>query len=82
MIKSAVDVFGNKVLGVILTGMGNDGLAGCQALAAVNGKILAQDRNSCVVWGMPRAVTLAGICYKALSLNDIGPFVRRTAIKN
>jgi two-component system chemotaxis response regulator CheB len=49
------------VVAAILTGMGHDGLAGCQALAAAGGAVLAQDEASSVVWGMPGAVTRAGL---------------------
>ncbi len=49
------------VLAVILTGMGQDGLAGCQAVAAAGGTVLAQDEASSVVWGMPGAVARAGL---------------------
>jgi len=46
---------------VILTGMGHDGLAGCRAVAAAGGQVLAQDEASSVVWGMPGAVVRAGL---------------------
>ena len=61
LFSSAVATYGSQVLGVILTGMGHDGVEGLKALNAINGTILAQDEDSCVVYGMPKAVVDAGI---------------------
>lgn len=61
MLRSAVTACGARVLAVILTGMGHDGLAGCRAVVAAGGQVLAQDEASCVVWGMPGAVARAGL---------------------
>jgi len=60
MLRSAVAACGGRVLAVILTGMGHDGLEGCRAVAAAGGQVLAQDEASSVVWGMPGAVARAG----------------------
>ncbi len=61
LFSSAVTVFGSQALGVILTGMGQDGLKGLLELDAANGTIMAQNEESCVVYGMPKAVVDAGI---------------------
>lgn len=61
MLRSAARATGGKVLAVILTGMGHDGLEGCRAVAAAGGTVLAQDEASSVVWGMPGAVARAGL---------------------
>ena len=61
MLRSAVQATRGRVLAVILTGMGHDGLAGCRAVAAGGGQVLAQDEASSVVWGMPGAVARAGL---------------------
>ncbi|HEX2568517.1 MAG TPA: chemotaxis-specific protein-glutamate methyltransferase CheB [Polyangia bacterium] len=61
MLTSAVEVFGGGVLGVVLTGMGNDGLAGAQAVYAAGGRMLTESESSCVVYGMPRCVYEAGL---------------------
>ena len=61
MLRSLVAANHGPVLAVILTGMGQDGLAGCRAVAASGGTILAQDEASSVVWGMPGAVARAGL---------------------
>jgi two-component system chemotaxis response regulator CheB len=61
MLRSAVKATGGRLVAAILTGMGHDGLAGCRAVAAAGGEILAQDEASSVVWGMPGAVARAGL---------------------
>lgn len=76
MIRSAQSIFGEKILAVILTGMGNDGLKSCKDLVEVGGKLIAQDENTSVVWGMPGAVANAGLCTSVLPLNQIGPWVK------
>ena len=68
---SAAKIFGGDVLGVILTGMGADGREGCRMLKERGSKIWAQDEQSCVVYGMPQAVTVAGISEKNIALDDI-----------
>jgi two-component system chemotaxis response regulator CheB len=66
MLRSAQRACDGRVLAVILTGMGQDGLAGCRALTAAGGTVLAQDEASSVVWGMPGAVTRAGLAREVL----------------
>lgn len=61
-------VYGGEVLGVILTGMGADGREGCRMLKGQGATIWAQDRDSCVVYGMPQAVATAGISSKDIPL--------------
>ena len=61
MMQSATRICSGRVLGVILTGMGQDGLEGCRSLVAKGGAVFAQDEASSVVWGMPGAVSRAGI---------------------
>ncbi len=80
MMRSLVDIYGNKVLGVILTGMGSDGEKGSQYLVDKGGRVIAQDEETSVVWGMPRAVAEAGICSKILPLQDIGSWVKKACI--
>ena len=66
-------VWGNKVLGLVLTGMGSDGLHGGEAIVDAGGAIVAQDEATSVVWGMPGQVALHGLCSAVLPLNDIAP---------
>ena len=77
MLRSLAKAYNGKVLTVILTGMGQDGLKGGQDLSAAGGVIAAQDEATSVVWGMPGAVASAGLCSAVLPLSDIGPYVRK-----
>lgn len=66
MLRSAAKACEGRVLAVILTGMGQDGMLGCKAVAAAGGMVLAQDEASSVVWGMPGAVAKAGLAQALL----------------
>ncbi|HYD38862.1 MAG TPA: chemotaxis protein CheB [Allosphingosinicella sp.] len=66
MLDSVAAIYGRAGLGVMLSGMGRDGLAGSRELVARGGTMLAQDRHSCAVWGMPRAVAEAGLASAVL----------------
>jgi two-component system chemotaxis response regulator CheB len=73
LFSSAAEVWGNKVLAVVLTGMGSDGFRGAQAIVAAGGNILAQDEETSVVWGMPGQVANGGLCSAVLPLDQIAP---------
>jgi two-component system chemotaxis response regulator CheB len=60
-LSTAARHYGAGVLAVVLTGMGDDGLTGARAVKSAGGRLLAEDESTCVVWGMPRAVTAAGL---------------------
>ncbi len=77
MMRSIIDIHHNKVLCVILTGMGQDGLLGARQLHQIGGRVIAQDKASSVVWGMPGAVAEDGICSDVLPIDDIGSKVKR-----
>lgn len=66
LLRSLVACCGPRLLATILTGMGQDGLVGCRAVAAAGGVVLAQDEASSVVWGMPGAVARAGLAQELL----------------
>lgn len=68
MLRSVVSCYDRRVLSVILTGMGQDGLRGCEAVHAAGGAVLAQDEDTSVVWGMPGFVARAGIADAVLPL--------------
>jgi two-component system chemotaxis response regulator CheB len=68
LFRSIAATYGSKALAVILTGMGQDGLRGCQALKEAGAQILAQDEATSVVWGMPGAVVRAGLADRTLPL--------------
>ena len=79
LFRTAVAAYGSRVLGVILTGMGSDGLAGCRLIREHNGTVLAQDQQSSAVWGMPGAVTHAGLAHRTLPLGAMAPEILRLA---
>ncbi|MFA0423986.1 chemotaxis-specific protein-glutamate methyltransferase CheB, partial [Vibrio sp. 10N.222.54.A1] len=68
---SAAKIYGDKVLSMILTGMGADGREGSRMLKTAGSTIWAQDEDSCVVYGMPQAVAKAGISTEDLPLDRI-----------
>lgn len=73
-------VYGGDVLGIILTGMGADGREGCRKLKSLGAKIWAQDQSSCVVYGMPQAVAVAGISELSISIENINQCIRTEMI--
>ncbi|MBL8814471.1 MAG: chemotaxis response regulator protein-glutamate methylesterase [Planctomyces sp.] len=78
LLRSVASVYKANCLVVILTGMGQDGLRGCEMIRTAGGQILAQDEASSVVWGMPGAVVRAGLADQVLPLSQMaGEVVRR-----
>lgn len=75
MMRSIVKIYGPRVLALILTGMGKDGLNGCEAVVAAGGTVVAQDEETSVVWGMPGAVATHGVCSAVLPLQDIAAHI-------
>ncbi len=73
LFRSVASVYGARTLGVILTGMGQDGLRGCEMLRAQGARVYVQDEASSVVWGMPGFVARSGLADKIL------PFKRSPA---
>ena len=71
LFRSALDLYGGSALATVLTGMGQDGLAGARQLAAAGARILVQDEDSSVVWGMPGAVAGAGLADDVLPLEEL-----------
>ncbi|CAN2039927.1 Protein-glutamate methylesterase/protein-glutamine glutaminase [Candidatus Magnetomoraceae bacterium gMMP-15] len=82
LFQSVADIYGPYSLAVILTGMGHDGLKGCEYINAAGGQILAQDKASSSVWGMPGVVANAGLAHKILDLNKIGSEIIKQVYKN
>jgi len=81
MMSSAADIFGDKVLGVIMTGMGKDGLEGLRRVKEKGGYVIAQDEETSVVWGMPKAVVDAGLADSILPLDKIGEAISKIVLK-
>ena len=67
LFESAARVLKDKSLGLVFTGMGRDGLEGAQAIVSAGGKVWAQSKESCVVYGMPRVVAEEGLAEQVLS---------------
>jgi two-component system, chemotaxis family, protein-glutamate methylesterase/glutaminase len=65
--------FGKAAIGVILTGMGQDGVRGLRELKDRGGYVLGQDEATCVVYGMPRAAAKEGLVDRELPLDEISP---------
>jgi two-component system, chemotaxis family, protein-glutamate methylesterase/glutaminase len=61
LFQSAAEVYGRRVLGVVMTGMGDDGRQGAGWIKAQGGKILTEDEKSCIIYGMPRSVVESGL---------------------
>jgi len=72
-LRSAAAVFGNRTLALILTGMGQDGAAGCRAVHDAGGRVFAQHPEGCTVYGMPRAAVRTGTVSEELRLSEITP---------
>jgi two-component system chemotaxis response regulator CheB len=71
MMNSVADTFGQATLGVILTGMGNNGVHGVRNVKERGGVIVAQNEQTCIVYGMPRAVIDAGLADHIAAIDDI-----------
>jgi two-component system chemotaxis response regulator CheB len=77
LFRSVRALYGGRAVGVILTGMGQDGLQGTEALKREGAFIIAQDRASSVVWGMPGAVVEAGLANAVVGLQEIAAAILR-----
>jgi len=82
LFRSVAAVYGSGTLALVLTGMGSDGMLGCRVIRDHGGSVLAQDQASSTVWGMPGAVTNAGLAQKVLPLNAIAPEILRLTGRN
>ena len=79
LFRSAAQSFGPGALGVVLTGMGSDGLEGSRAIVAAGGAVIAQDEETSVVWGMPGMVAKEGLAAAILPLDEIAVAVAELA---
>lgn len=73
LLSSAAEAFGKRCIGVILTGMGKDGARGLKEIRERGGRTIAQNAETCVVYGMPREAVQLGAAEEILPLNRIGP---------
>ncbi len=79
MFASLAAAYGPRVLAIVLSGMGRDGLEGARAVRAAGGTVVVQDAESSVVWGMPGAVAAAGLANAVLSPAEIGAWAGTAA---
>ncbi|MBX9790468.1 MAG: chemotaxis response regulator protein-glutamate methylesterase [Pirellulales bacterium] len=77
LFRSVAEAYGAGTLAVVLTGLGRDGLRGCEQIRAAGGQIIVQDQASSVVWGMPGAVAGAGLADQIVPLNDLSDEITR-----
>jgi len=82
LFRSVSDIYGPNVLSVILTGMGQDGMKGCEQIKDKGGYVIVQDEKTSVVWGMPGFVAREGLADEILPLNQIGPKIVSMVKKN
>ena len=82
MLRSLAAIYGKHLLVIILTGMGADGMKGAEVVVQRGGTVIAQDEASSVVWGMPGAVTNAGLCSAVLPLLEIAPYLRTALLRS
>ena len=71
LFQSAAPLFGQRLLGVVLTGMGNDGASGARVVGKHGGTIFAEAEDSCVVFGMPKETIATGLVKKVVPLSNI-----------
>lgn len=76
LLSSAARVCGSRTLAVVMTGMGRDGAVGAKSIYELGGAVIAQDRESSVIYGMPGAIAEAGHATWQLSLGDIGKLLK------
>jgi two-component system chemotaxis response regulator CheB len=81
MVDSVVDYYGKRTLGIIMTGMGKDGFNGISKLKGLGGTCIAQNEESCVVYGMPKAIVDAGYADAVLSLEEIPKTINKVFAK-
>ncbi len=75
LFRSVAEVYGERALGVVLTGMGQDGIRGVEKMVEAGAQIAVQDEATSVVWGMPGVVASAGLAHRILPLVDVAPHV-------
>ncbi|MCH2486605.1 MAG: chemotaxis-specific protein-glutamate methyltransferase CheB [Erythrobacter sp.] len=79
MFESLAEVYNGHVAAVLLSGMGRDGTSGAEAIARAGGALYAQDEASCAVWGMPRAVSEAGLAHAVAAPEELADAIVKSA---
>ena len=75
LMTSAASAYGDKTIGVLLTGMGKDGVRGMQAIKDAGGRTIAQDEASSVIYGMPKLAYETGAADTVLHIKEIGVYL-------
>lgn len=75
MLESVAEVYGNRALAIVLSGMGRDGAEGARVVHDRGGSVIVQDEESSVVWGMPGAVAATGVAAAMMPPDKIGEFI-------
>jgi two-component system chemotaxis response regulator CheB len=81
LFMSLATAFGPRAIGVVLTGMGRDGVTGAQAIKAQGGTILAEAESTCIVYGMPRALAEAGLADRMVPIGEMAQAIREAAME-
>ena len=76
LFQSAVEVFKERVLGIVMTGMGSDGKEGAAWIKANGGIVLTESKDSCVIYGMPRAVDEAALSDRCVPLDQMARIIK------
>ncbi len=79
LLNSVVPIYGQKAVGVILTGMGSDGSDGIRCLKSAGGRVIAEDESTCVVYGMPKSVIERKLADFILPINKIAESIMQIA---
>lgn len=80
LFTSVAEAFGPRAVGVVLTGMGRDGLAGARAIKARGGVVFAQSAETCVVYGMPRALAEASVADRMVPIDEMAAAIRQVCL--
>lgn len=82
LFRSVSETYRSSILALILTGMGQDGLRGCEDIKRWGGSVFVQDEATSVVWGMPGFVAKAGLADRILPLQDVAPEIVRRIMRD
>jgi two-component system chemotaxis response regulator CheB len=82
LFRSVAQAYGPNVLGVVMTGMGSDGVLGSQAIRDAGGNVIIQDESSSVVWGMPGLVHASGLDDATYPLNQLAAEINRRVVQS
>jgi two-component system chemotaxis response regulator CheB len=82
LFRSVAQVYGPHALAVVMTGMGQDGMKGCEQIRAAGGQVVVQDEARSVVWGMPGFIARAGLADRVVPLANLGSDILERVRRN